>query len=153
MMLVVPLAGLVAGSGLGAGQWLSVRGHLTRPRRWIAATAVGVSAGLTAASWAVEELGFVKGNPLHEAVALGIIGAATGLAVAASQQLVARRSLSALAWLGRTALGMAAGAALVAVLMSGSPGSFRTPAGLLVMALVAGTTAAALTAPVLRRAG
>jgi hypothetical protein len=154
MMLVVPLAGLVVGGGLGAGQWLSVRGKLTRPLRWIAATAGGVSLGLTAASWAVEGLGFVKGNRLHEGAALAIIGAATGLAVAALQQLVARRlPAGALAWVGRMALGMGAGAALVAVSLSGAPGSFRTPAGLLLLALAAGATAAALTAPVLRRAG
>ena len=153
MMLVVPLAGLVAGGGLGAGQWLSVRGRLTQPHRWIAATAAGVSCGLTAASWAVEGLGFVKGNRFHEGAALAIIGAATGLAVAALQQLVARRPPSgALAWLGRTALGMGAGAALVALSMSGLPGSYRTPAGLLLVALAAGAAAGALTAPVLRRA-
>jgi hypothetical protein len=154
MMLVVPLAGLVIGGGLGAGQWLSVRGLLTPPLRWIAATAAGVSCGLTAASWAVEGLGFVKGNRLHEGAALAIIGAATGLGVASLQQLFARRPPGgALAWLGRMALGMGAGAALVALSLGGTPGSFRSPSGLLLLALAAGTAAAALTAPVLRRAG
>ena len=153
MMLIVPLAGLVAGGGLGAGQWLSVRSRLTQPHRWIAATAAGVSCGLTAASWAVEGLGFDKGNRFHEGAALALIGAATGLAVAALQQLVARRPRSgALAWLGRTALGMGAGAAFVALSMSGLPGSYRTPVGLLLVALAAGSAVAALTAPVLRRA-
>ena len=53
---------------------------------WALATAAaGMAIGLTAGTVGIEVFGFEKGNPLHEAFAIAIIGATSGLCVGFAQ--------------------------------------------------------------------
>jgi hypothetical protein len=84
------LGGLIAGTIIGAAQWLALRSIV--PRVWIAATSIGMAAGLTAGA-ALVDYGISRAD-------LALMGAVTGLAVGGLQAfLLARRGSGALWWL------------------------------------------------------
>jgi hypothetical protein len=81
--------GLIAGAVIGAAQWLALRRLVTWI--WIAATSVGMAAGLTVGAASVD-YGISRGDLL-------LMGAVTGLGVGGLQALVlARHGISGAAW-------------------------------------------------------
>jgi hypothetical protein len=81
--------GLIAGAVIGAAQWLALRPLV--PWIWIAATSVGMAAGLAVGA-AVVDYGIGRGD-------LVIMGALTGVFVGGLQALVlARQRISGAAW-------------------------------------------------------
>ena len=83
--------GLIAGAVVGAAQWLALRNVVSWP--WIAATSLGMAAGLAVGA-AVVDYGIDRGE-------LMIMGAITGVGVGALQALVlARRGISGAVWWG-----------------------------------------------------
>jgi hypothetical protein len=83
------LGGLIAGAIIGVAQWLALR-SLVAPA-WIAATSIGMAAGLAAGAGLVDS-GVGRGD-------LALMGAVTGLAVGSLQAfLLARRGSGALWW-------------------------------------------------------
>jgi hypothetical protein len=81
--------GLIAGAVVGAAQWLALRRLV--PWIWIAATSIGMAAGLTLGAALVDyEVGRVD---------LMLMGAVTGAVVGALQAVVlARQGISSAAW-------------------------------------------------------
>ena len=82
--------GAIAGAILGAGQWLALRGRLSKVEWWIPATAVGQAVGLAAGATLV---GYRTG--LQD---LAIQGAITGLGVGVLQALVLRPHMATWFW-------------------------------------------------------
>ena len=81
--------GLIAGAVVGAAQWLALRQFI--PRLWIAATSLGMAAGLAVGA-AVVDYGIDRGD-------LMLMGAITGLGVGALQAFVlARRGFAGALW-------------------------------------------------------
>jgi hypothetical protein len=81
--------GLIAGAVIGGAQWLSLRRLV--PLIWIAATSIGMSAGLGAGA-ALVDYGISRGN-------LVVMGAVTGVIVGGLQALVlARQHISGASW-------------------------------------------------------
>jgi hypothetical protein len=81
--------GLIAGGVVGAAQWLTLRRLV--PWIWIAATSIGMAAGLTLGA-ALVDYGISR-------VDLMLMGAVTGAAVGGPQALVlARQRISGAAW-------------------------------------------------------
>ena len=74
--LAALLAGLVTGAVVGTGQWLASRGRL-RPLPWIAATTVGMGAGLLAGATVV--------SFQTTLVDVAVMGALTGLVLGIAQ--------------------------------------------------------------------
>lgn len=96
------LGGAAAGLVIGGVQWLALRSRFALPAWWIAATGVGMSAGLAAS---VALLGIdTAGNNLL------LRGALTGLVIGFGQWLVLRRSVAnAALWMPTIAIGWAVG--------------------------------------------
>jgi hypothetical protein len=82
--------GALAGAVLGAGQWLALRGRLSKIEWWIPATAVGQAVGLAAGATLV---GYRTG--LQD---LAIQGAITGIGVGILQALVLRPHVATWFW-------------------------------------------------------
>lgn len=83
--------GLIAGLGIGAGEWLALRGRLPGAALWIPATGPGLALGLAAGSWLVR-----YDTDLAD---LAAQGALSGLGAGALQALVLRRQVrGAAAW-------------------------------------------------------
>jgi hypothetical protein len=88
--LAALLGGLVAGLVLGAGQALASRRRLD-PRRWIPATAIGMSSGLL--------LGAVAVGYRTSLTDLAVMGAITGIALGVAQTIaLPRRTRTRWAW-------------------------------------------------------
>ena len=82
--------GALAGAVLGAGQWLALRGRLSKTEWWIPATAIGQAVGLAAGAALV---GYRTG--LQD---LAIQGAITGVGVGILQALVLRPHVATWFW-------------------------------------------------------
>ena len=81
--------GLIAGAVVGAAQWLALRRLV--PWIWIAATSIGMAAGLALGA-ALVDYGIGRGD-------LMLMGAVTGVVVGGLQALVlARQGISGAAW-------------------------------------------------------
>jgi hypothetical protein len=81
--------GLIAGAVIGAAQWVALRRLVTWI--WIAATSVGMAAGLTIGA-AVVDYGTSRGDVV-------VMGAVTGLGVGGLQAIVlARQRIAGAAW-------------------------------------------------------
>jgi hypothetical protein len=81
--------GLIAGAVVGAAQWLALRRLV--PWIWIAATSIGMAAGLTLGA-ALVDYGIGRGD-------LMLMGAVTGVVVGGLQAVVlARQGISGAAW-------------------------------------------------------
>ena len=104
--VTTPLRGLVAGAAsgavLGVSQWLVLRHRLSLSPWWIAATAVGMGAGLA--------LGITMVGTATEGVALPVRGLMTGTGIGVAQFMVLRRQTDRAAiWAPVVALGWALG--------------------------------------------
>jgi hypothetical protein len=80
------VGGALTGAGIGLAQWLLLRRDLDMSLGWIAATAVGLSAGLAIGSGVVDYE--------TSAGSLAIMGAISGAAVGIAQGLLLRKSFS-----------------------------------------------------------
>jgi hypothetical protein len=95
------VAGVVAGLVLGAGQWLALR-RFGADVRWIAATAVGLGAGLGLA-YAIFGYGDTRGD-------LAVVGAVSGLGIGIAQWWALRDLVDgSVAWIPATAAAWALG--------------------------------------------
>jgi hypothetical protein len=84
------VGGALAGAVIGVGQWLALRGRLSKTEWWIPATAIGQAVGLAAGATLV---GYRTG--LQD---LAIQGAITGLGVGIAQALVLRPHVATWFW-------------------------------------------------------
>lgn len=84
------VGGALAGTVIGAAQWLALRGRLAQAAWWIPATAIGQALGLAAGA---ALLGYRTG--LHD---LAIQGAITGLGVGVLQAVVLRSHRADATW-------------------------------------------------------
>lgn len=96
MALTVTLL-CIAGSVLGTAQWIRLRTSLSKPYRWIVATALGLGFGVSVGVAFVEHAGeFLAGHPLRfltlplwlQLASLAVVGALAGVILGASQALV-----------------------------------------------------------------
>jgi hypothetical protein len=90
-VLAALAGGVIAGAVIGAAQWLALRTVVSW--HWIAATSLGMAAGLALGA-AVVDYGIDRGD-------LMLMGAITGLGAGAAQALVlARHGVSGAVWWG-----------------------------------------------------
>lgn len=151
MFLILPVIGLAIGAGLGLAQWALLRSAFGSPLRWVVATAVGLSLGLTASTVVVETLGFYKGRLLQEMAALVVVGAGTGGVLALVQQLLVRPLLQPGSGLvERTSAGAALGTLAGGLVAYAALGGFRSGAGLLTIAFLGALGVAATTTEAFR---
>jgi len=152
MMLVVPVIGLVAGASLGATQSVVLRKSTARALPWVLATTLGMAFGLTAGTVSIEVLGLRRGNPIDEALSMVVLGLAVGASIGLPQWLVLRgRMMKAGWWLAASVAGTSTAFLAGGLTAQLFVGGFRSPAGLVLFAVVAGGLMALATIPALRR--
>ena len=152
MMLVVTVIGAIAGAVFGAIQSFALPARIPRAGRWILATTVGMAIGLTVGTVGVELLGPEKGNPIHEAVFIAVVGAVCGACVGLAQYAVMRGRVRGGGWWApASALASGAGFLLGGLAAVALAGSFRTVLGIAIVGAVGGLTTGALGGLVMRR--
>lgn len=152
MMLVVTVIGALLGGVSGAIQSFALPARVPRGISWALATAAGMAIGLTAGTVGIELLGFQKGNPVHEALAIAVIGATSGLCVGFAQFWVLRgRVATAGLWVPASALASGLGFLVGGLAAVGLTGGFRSLAGLATMGVAGGVLTGAFGGVVLGR--
>ena len=152
MMLVVTVIGASAGGLAGAVQSFALPPEIPRGLGWAVATAAGMAIGLTAGTVGIEVLGFEKGNPTHEALAIASIGAAAGAFAGLSQYALLRRRFERSGWWVLASTLASGGGFLVGGLAAVSlAGGFRSPAGLAILGATGGLLTGAIGAVAMRR--
>ena len=73
MMLVLPAAGIVVGTCFGISQGVLLHGNGVNRLRWIIATAIGMSTGVTLGTVAVEMIGLRHSVGAEEVLAFGLL--------------------------------------------------------------------------------
>jgi hypothetical protein len=153
VMLVTPLMLALAGSVLGASQWLAIGKRRYLGVAWVAATAIALGMGMTLGIVFVETVGqaiggepmrLVGADPVRRTVSLLAIGALTGAAVGTAQHVLVGRAVPR-AWISRCviAFGVAMpGGGLVAEV---ALGGLEGVAGLATFFAVAGLLLGVLT--------
>lgn len=164
MMLVTPLLTGLVGSTLGAAQLLSLRRLIRVPiMKWLAATTLGLGAGLALGVVIVEQTGiFVSGTRPHvlhltpalRALSLAVVGASSGLLLGLTQRFVLRSVLPTLRrWVLSSVLALSGGFGAASLLVDSLiQRGIASPLGLLAFLLVAGALYGLITAVPLRRA-
>ena len=89
-LVAAVLAGAVAGAVIGAGQWFVLR-PFGLDARWIAATAVGLGAGL-----GLGQVAFGYGTEMSD---VALIGVASGLGVGCAQWALLRARTNSILWI------------------------------------------------------
>lgn len=161
MVLVTPALTLLAGSILGAAQWIELRRHFELAGRWLLSTALGLGTGLAAGAVLVEVVGelltgrpmrILQLEPMPRAFSFLVLGVVSGLCLGLTQRLMLRRAALPANWPLLSAcglgLGFPAGSLVADTLLSG----LATPAGLIALVLVAGAALGGFTARPLTRA-
>lgn len=152
MMLVVTVIGAILGGVSGAVQSFGLPPSIRRRGYWILATAAGMAVGFTAGTVGGEQLGFVKGNPVHEAVFIAIVGLATGGFAGLAQLWVLRgRVATPGLWVPASALASGVGFLLGGLAAVAVVGGFRSLAGLAIVGLTGGILSGAFGGLVLER--
>ena len=152
MMLVIAVIGAILGGVSGAVQSFALPPRVPRGVAWALATAAGMAIGLTAGTVASELLGFQKGNPLHEAFAIAVIGAACGACVGLAQFWVLRGRVAAPGlWVPTSALASGLGFLVGGLAAVSLVGGFRSLVGLAIMGVVGGVLTGAFGGIVLSR--
>lgn len=159
MILVTPVVTALVGGSLGAAQWLELRRHLGTSNRWLAATAVGLGAGLAGGVVAVEVVGqALLGHPLR-LLTLGAMAQAAsmlvvGLIAGALLGLVQRGAVRALPgiWPLVSAAGLGLGLALGSLLANALAGALATIPGFVLLVLSAGLILGTCTRRIVRAA-
>ena len=145
MILVTPVVTLLVGLAMGASQWLEVRRSHRHATRWLLVTAVGLGGGLTLGVVAAEVAGqMLLGRPLRllslapfaQAVSMLFVGALAGGTLGLAQRL-SMRDLPA-RWPLVSAVGLGAGLSIGSALATTLLGALTSPAGVAVLAIVAG---------------
>jgi hypothetical protein len=156
MILLTPVLTLLAGTVLGAMQWIELRHRLRSAGRWLLSTALGLGIGLAVGVVAIEVVGqLLLGHPLRllqlgaagRALSFLLLGLMSGACLGSIQRLLLRKTsflpgswpLLTAAGLG---LGFPAGSLLADLLLK----DFASIAGLLTLVLVAGAVLGAFTA-------
>ncbi len=155
MMLVAPIVMVIAGSLLGAVQWLAVWRSPRAGALWVGASALGFGLGMTLGVVALELIGraftgeqlrLVTMDPVGRFFGLALAGTMAGLAVGAAQRVALRR-VTAISgrWILMSAagfgLGLPAGSLTADLLLGG----LRSPGGFAAFLGVAGLVIGALT--------
>jgi hypothetical protein len=160
MILLTPVLTLLAGSILGAVQWIELRRRIASSGRWLLSTALGLGIGLLVGVVGIEVVGqTLVGHPLRllqldpapRAFTFLILGVISGTCLGLAQRVLLRRHLPASwPWLSACGLGLGfpAGSLLADTLMSG----ITSPAGLLALVVVSGAMLGGFTARPLTRA-
>jgi hypothetical protein len=152
MMLVVTVIGAILGGVSGAVQSFGLPPRVSRRGSWALATAAGMAIGLTVGTVGGELVGFEKGNPLHEAVFIAIVGAATGAFAGLAQFWVLRGRVSTPGlWVPASALASGIGFLIGGLAAVAFVGSFRSLAGLAIVGATGGILSGALGGLVLGR--
>lgn len=156
MILLTPVLTLLAGTVLGALQWIELRHHLRSAGRWMSSTALGLGTGLAVGVVAIEVVGeLLVGHPLRilqlgaadRALTFLILGLISGACLGSIQRLFLRKiSLLPRSWPLLTAAGLGLGFPAGSLLADLLPGEFASMAGLLTLVLVAGAVLGAFTA-------
>lgn len=160
MVLVTPVLTLLAGSILGAAQWIELRRHLELAGRWLLSTALGLGTGLAAGAVLVEVGGelltgrpmrILQLEPLPRALSFLVLGVVSGLCLGLAQRLMTRRTLPS-NWPLLSAcglgLGFPAGSLLADTILPG----LASPAGFVALVVVSGAVLGSFTARPLTRA-
>jgi hypothetical protein len=152
MMLVVTVIGAILGGVSGAVQSLALPPNLRRRGPWSLATAVGMAVGLTVGTVGGEQLGFEKGNPVHEALFIAIVGLATGGFAGLAQLQVLRGRVSTPGlWVPASALASGLGFLIGGLAAVAVVGGFRSLAGLAIVGVAGGVLSGALGGLILGR--
>ena len=152
MMLVITVIGALLGGVSGAIQSFGLPDRVPRSTSWALATAAGMAIGLTAGTVGIEFFGFQKGNPVHEALAIAVIGTTSGLCVGFAQFWILRgRVASAGLWVPASALASGLGFLIGGLIAVGLTGGFRSLAGLAIMGVAGGVLTGAFGGAVLGR--
>lgn len=148
MILLTPVLTLLAGTVLGAAQWIELRHRLHSGGRWLLSTALGLGLGLAGGVVAIEVIGQVLlGRPLRllqlatadRALTFLILGLISGACLGLVQQLALRRSSSLPRyWFLLSAAGLGLGFPAGSLLADLVVQDFASMAGLLTLVLVAG---------------
>lgn len=160
MVLVTPAVTLLAGSILGAVQWIEIRRHFELAGRWLLGTALGLGTGLAVGAVLVEVGGelltgrpmrLLQLEPLPRALSFLVLGLVSGLCLGLVQRLMTRGTLPS-NWPLLSAcglgLGFPAGSLLADMVLSG----LASPAGFMALILVSGAALGSFTARPLTRA-
>jgi hypothetical protein len=152
MMLVVTVIGAILGGVSGAVQSFGLPPSLGRRGSWILATGVGMAIGLTAGTVRGEQLGLQKGNPIHEALFIALIGLVTGAFAGLAQFWVLRGRVSRPGlWVPASALASGVGFLLGGLAAVAFVGGFRSVAGLAIVGVTGGILSGAFGGLVLGR--
>ena len=145
MILVTPVVTLLVGLVMGASQWFEVRRRHQHAMRWLLMTAVGLGGGLTLGVVAAEVAGqMLLGRPLRllslapvaQAASMLFVGAFAGGTLGLAQRFSVR-GLPA-KWPLVSAVGLGAGLSAGSAVATTLLGALTSPAGVAVLALVAG---------------
>jgi hypothetical protein len=161
-MVVTAAFTCMVGAGLGSFQAFSLRRVVKRPLWWIAATAVGMGAGLAIGVVIVEQIGILLTGqrpniarlaPAIRALSLVVVGLASGTATGLAQWLVLRRYTQRVHhWAISTGVALALAFATSSLLVDLSPLRLASAAGVVVFVVVAGMLFGAITGWRLQRA-
>jgi hypothetical protein len=156
MMLVTPITLAIAGTVLGAGQWLAMWNSPRTGLVWVAVTALGLGLGMTVGIVVVETAGraltgeqvrLFNIGALGRFISLAVVGAFAGAAVGLAQGVVLRkRLLGAWRWALWCTVGFAAALPLAGAVAGLLPGGLRSPLGFATFLGAAGIGIGALTA-------
>jgi hypothetical protein len=148
MILLTPVLTLLAGTVLGAVQWIELRHRVHAAGRWLLSTAVGLGAGLAAGIVALEVVGeLLLGHPLRllrlepsgRALCFLILGLISGACLGLTQRLLLRRtSCLPKSWPWLSAAGLGVGFPLGSLLADLLVAEFASATGLLILVLVTG---------------
>jgi hypothetical protein len=161
MMLVTPIVTSLVGAAVGCSQWPVMRSVLARPSLWVAASCMGLGAGLALGVAAVEQGGrLLTGGPVNvarlgtfeRALSFAAVGAVSGLALGLAQALVFRwQGVRVRGWVAITLVALGLGFPLSSLAVDFLLGGVATPRGVVAFVLLAGLLFGAVTAQPLRR--
>jgi hypothetical protein len=155
MLLVTPALTVVVGVVLGALQAVALRRRFALAGRWIAATSLGLGAGLAAGVTLVEQVaGYFAGEQVGlltlglggQLVSMAVVGAVAGGCLGAAQWLLLRRRAPLRRWPLVCACGLALGFPAGTLLAAALPAGLASPAGVLLLIATAGFSLGAFTA-------
>lgn len=147
-MIVTAAVTCLVGGVLGGAQAIGLRRILRRPLWWIAATTVGIGAGLAAGVVLVEQVGIALTGvrPNVARLALGprtlsmiALGLVAGTIVGAAQWIVLRAQRAAVRhWIPASGLALAAAFAAGSLLLGAAGLRLGSPAGVITFVLASG---------------
>lgn len=148
MILVTPAATALVGASLGLAQWIELRRRLRGAAWWLAATTLGLGAGLAVGVVAVELAGqallgepmrLFRLDPLPRTVGLFVVGLLAGGVLGLAQGAVLRRNQVGIRrWVLLSALGLGLGFSLGSLVAEALAGGIASPLGGVILVVCAG---------------